>query len=151
MNFCVWSLQICRELKQLLTRMMKKQVQKSNSTQSFQFLRSNDTSTAHQMTVNDNIWFLSIFMNRNKIFWISYMLWIESQEIVLDKSKIQIDQKSDMNVIQQVYTEQLELEFYLLFEIDFQKLFMRCTDNRKTFLQYWIYLNIEMKRIWKCI
>ena len=56
-----------------------------------------------------------------------------------------------MNVIQQVYAEQLELEFYLLSKIDFQKLFMRCADNRKTFLQYWIYLNIEVKRVWRCI
>ena len=64
------------------------------------------------------------------------MLQIKSQEIVLDKSKIQIDQESDMNVIQQVYAKQLELEFHLLSEVDFQKLFMRYADNKKTLLQY---------------
>jgi len=105
----------------------------------------------YQITVNDNIQFLSTFMNKNKIFWISCMLWIESQKIVLDKSKTQIDQKSDMNVIQQVYVEQLELEFHSLSEVDFQELFMKCADNRETLLQYWVYLNIEVKRVWRCI
>ena len=62
------------------------------------------------------------------------MLQIKNQEIVLDKSKIQTDQESDINVIQQVYAEQLELEFYLLFKINFQKLFMRCANNTKTLL-----------------
>ena len=64
------------------------------------------------------------------------MLQIKNQKIVLDKSKIQTDQESDVNVIQQVYAEQLELEFYLLSEVDFQKLFIKCADNRETLLQY---------------
>ena len=91
-------------------------------------------NTAHQITVDDNIQFLSTFMNKNKIFQISCILQIKSQEIVLDKSKIQTDQELDMNVIQQVYAEQLELEFHSLSEVDFQKLFMKYADNRETLL-----------------
>ena len=88
------------------------------------------------MMIDDNIRFLNIFMNKNKIFQISCTLQVKNQEIVLDKSKTQTDQESDMNMIQQIYAKQLELEFHLLSEIDFQKLFMRYVNNRETFLQY---------------
>ena len=64
------------------------------------------------------------------------MLQVKNQEIVLDKSKTQADQKSDMNVIQQIYAEQLELKFHSLFKISFQELFMKCVNNKETFLQY---------------
>jgi hypothetical protein len=63
---------------------------------------------------------------------------IKSNEkvVVLNKQYIQIDQKSDMNVVFMNLTRRLELQLKNLAEVRFRELFMKIADNHDTILYH---------------
>jgi len=71
--------------------------------------------------------------------------------IHLDKSYVQADQGSDMNMISTGLVKYLCLQSHSLGEIGFAELSMRTADHRETVLHDWTWLDIGVERVWRKI
>ena len=173
MNFCVWSLTVCRELKclliwvfnwkkknvtEILFQTQPSQFISGTASLSYQFQGQPSQSSAltqsdvHSIAVNDNIRFLSSILRYDKAFWIPCIIWLKNQRLLaLDQSQVQADQSSDMNVISTVMTQKLGLQLHFLSDIRFAELMMWTADYRETLLHHWVYLNIDIEGIWRRI
>ncbi len=76
--------------------------------------------------------FLSTIINKNKIFQIfCFIKKTDETEICLEKSYVQANQESDMNIISTDLIHQLNLNMHFLLKIEFQDLTMCTADHRK--------------------
>ena len=81
--------------------------------------------------------FLSTIINKNKIFQIScFIKKTNETKIHLEKSYVQANQKSDMNVISTDLIRQLDLNMHFLSKIEFRDLTMHTADHRKMLLKH---------------
>ncbi len=96
--------------------------------------------------------FLSTIIDKNKIFWIScFIKKTDETEICLEKSYVQVNQESDMNIISTNLIRQLDLNMHFLLKIEFQDLTMCTADHREMLLKHWIWLNVDVKNVWRSI
>ena len=96
--------------------------------------------------------FLSMIINKNKIFQIScFIKKTDETKIHLEKSYVQANQESDMNVISTDLIRQLDLNMHFLSKIEFQDLTMHTADHREMLLKHWIWLNVDVKDVWRSI
>ena len=56
-----------------------------------------------------------------------------------------------MNVISTAMIKQLDLSFHFLSDVEFTDLIMKTVNHREMLLHHWVYLEIEVKRIWRQI
>ena len=86
--------------------------------------------------MDGNTRFLSSLVGFDKAFRIPASVRVEGQPelLELDKSQVQADQGSDMNVILTAMVKRLSLEMHSLEEVGFAGLTMRTADLRETLL-----------------
>jgi len=82
--------------------------------------------------ININIRFLSFLKNYDKIFRILYIILIKKKKININKSQVQINQESEINIMFTVITEILKLKLRSLAELKFVKLIIKTVNFRKT-------------------
>ena len=104
-----------------------------------------------KLKVDDHIYFLTILINQNKMFQVLYIIQVNDKEINLKKSQTQTDQDSDMNIVAETFIQKMRLKLRSLSEIDFNKMLIWCADNYEILLHHWVYLEIEVKNIWRWI
>lgn len=96
--------------------------------------------------------FLSIMIDKDKAFRILCFVQKSDESIVhLDKFYVQANQNSDMNVISTELIKHLNLQLYSLSEIKFAELSMCITNHHETVFHDWIWLNIDVKEVWRKI
>ena len=135
MDFCVWSPTACRELKRLITRMSNKRKKKVTQPQSQPQSQTHPSSVANIITADGNTRFLGSLLAVDKAFRISCSIRVSGKgEIEMDRSQVQADQMSDMNVISTAMANQLELVINSLSDIGFAGMTMRTADQRETLL-----------------
>ena len=149
MDFCVWSPTVCRELKRLLTRVS---AQKKKGRAAAEYSQSQtQTGTVNSTAVDGNMRFLSTVMGADKAFRIPCMIRVGGREQELDRSQVQADQGSDMNVISTAMAKWLELPFHSLSDVGFAGLMMKTADHRETLLHHWVHLELGVEGIWRNI
>ncbi len=115
-------------------------------------ISDNVSITTASTEAEKHTWFLSMIIDKNKIFRIScFIKKTDETEIHLEKSYVQANQESDMNVISTDLIRQLNLNMHSLLKIEFWNLTMRTADHRKTLLKHWIWLNVDVKDVWRSI
>jgi len=96
--------------------------------------------------------FLSTMVGKDKAFGIPCSIQKSDGSIVhLDKSYVQADQRSDMNVISTGLVKYLGLQSHSLGEIGFAGLTMRTADHRETLFHDWTWLDIGVEGVWRKI
>ncbi|SLM39631.1 Zinc finger, CCHC-type [Lasallia pustulata] len=150
MDFCVWSPTVCREIKRLLTRMSNRRKKGESPAAGMQSqTQQGDVSS---IAVDGNTRFLSTLMGADKAFRIPYSVRVKGGgELALDRSQVQADQGSDMNVISTAMAKQLGLHLYPLSDVGFAGLTMKTADHRETLLYHWVYLDLGVEDIWRQI
>ena len=165
MDFCAWSPTVCRKIKRLLTRMSNRKKKKKSTAipvpvpNTFDFTMPQTQTQAESVStieVNGNTRFLSTLIGYNKAFRIPCSVRLTdnsntTKEISLNKSQVQADQGSDINVMSTALAKQLRLELHPLSSIGFAGMTMRTADNRETMLYHWVYLDIGVAGIWRKI
>ncbi|SLM36249.1 hypothetical protein LPUS_05745 [Lasallia pustulata] len=150
MDFCVWSPTVCREIKRLLTRMSNRRKKGESPAAGMQSqTQQGDVSS---IAVDGNTRFLSTLMGADKAFRIPCSVRVKGGgELALDRSQVQADQGSDMNVISTAMAKQLGLHLYPLSDVGFAGLTMKTADHRETLLHHWVYLDLGVEDIWRQI
>ena len=87
-------------------------------------------------SVDAEIRFLNIIIGIEKIFRISNKTKINKIDISFLKQNIQIDQRSDMNIISTFFAKQLDLSLKSFAEIEFVRLYVKIVDHYETLFQY---------------
>ena len=151
MDFCVWSPTVCRELKRLLTRVSARKGN-GKGTSAAEFSQSQtQTGVVGSIAVDGNTRFLSTVMGTDKAFRIPCTIRANGQEQELDRSQVQADQGSDMNVISTAMAKRLGLPFHSLSDVGFAGLAMKTADHRETLLHHWVHLELGVEGIWRRI
>jgi len=96
--------------------------------------------------------FLSTMVGKDKAFRIPcFIQKPDGSTVHLDKSYVQADQGSDMNMISTGLVKYLGLQSHSLGEIGFAGLSMRTADHRETVLHDWTWLDISVEGVWRKI
>ena len=87
--------------------------------------------------LKSHIQFLQTLREMNKTFRIECFVFSKTNvSVVLKKTVIQTNQKSDMNMIFEHFIRQLKLSLHSLNEIEFDEFIMRTADHKNTSLKY---------------
>ena len=91
---------------------------------------------------------LNDMKNVDKAFRIpAVVIRTDGTTVPLQKSYVQADQGSDINVISQGLVRLLKLDLRPLSEIDFKGLSMRTADHRDTVLHYYVWLRLTVEGV----
>jgi len=113
---------------------------------------SNISSMVASTEAEKHTRFLSTIICKDKAFRIPCTIKkADGANIRLEKSYVQADQGSDMNVISTGLVRQIGLDMHSLSEIGFRGLTMRTADHRETLLEHWVWLNIGVEGVWRSI
>lgn len=111
-----------------------------------------ETMQAFSVEAKRHTRFLSTIIDKNKAFRILCFIQKSDEFIIhLDKFYVQANQRSDMNVISTELIKHLSLQSHSLSEIEFAELSMRTVNHHKTVLHDWIWLDIDVKEVWRKI
>ncbi len=111
---------------------------------------SNISSMVASTEAEKHTRFLSTIIGKDKAFRIPCTIKkADGADIRLEKSYVQADQGSDMNVISTGLVHQIGLDMHSLSEIGFRGLTMRTADHRETLLEHWVWLNIGVEGVWR--
>jgi hypothetical protein len=111
---------------------------------------SNISSMVASTEAEKHTRFLSMIIGKDKAFRIPCTIKkADGADIRLEKSYVQADQGSDMNVISTGLVHQIGLDMYSLSKIGFRGLTMRTADHRETLLEHWVWLNIGVEGVWR--
>lgn len=111
-----------------------------------------ETMQAFSVKVKHHTWFLSTMIDKNKAFRILCFIQKSDKSIVhLNKFYVQANQRSNMNVISTELIKYLSLQSHSLNEIEFAELSMCTANHHETVLHDWIWLDIDVKEVWRKI
>lgn len=111
-----------------------------------------ETMQAFSVKVKHHTWFLSTMIDKNKAFRILCFIQKSDESIVhLNKFYVQANQRSNMNVILTELIKYLSLQSHSLNEIKFAELSMCTANHHETVLHDWIWLDIDVKEVWRKI
>jgi hypothetical protein len=107
-----------------------------------------ETMQASSVEAERHTRFLSTMVGKDKAFRIPCSIQKpDGSTVHLDKSYVQADQRSDMNVISTELIKYLGLQSHSLGEIEFAGLSMRTADHCETVLHDWTWLDIGVKGV----
>lgn len=102
----------------------------------FTFQKKNFSTNFDDLdNIERNTRFLNTMIKIDKTFKISCVVYAKNDDIIeLSKEFVQIDQKSNMNVIFIELIKQLKQKLHSLNEVKFRELFMKTTNHHNTIL-----------------